>query len=234
MSVLKDWIRIFDLVTVGCIFFIVGLVTIDCFPDVSSLSASLNTPWGVFTSNFVYDGFGNVFWYFWYAIPITFAGVFYDPSSQRRRLDIIIEIMFISGILANVVYFADLYAHSDTGNSYGQSGVGYGLIGSAAVFALFDLLNIWKRFRKVKIARLRLNSNVSRVIISGMSALFVLTTVVVTYVNSPSVFWAEGPKTNVLVHVVSFLIGSLTSIIYLGFYKPDPWVTTIGNSETQA
>lgn len=80
---LKDFYELIILGPIGILPFVAGYLVLKNVPDISYWYASWNQPWGYITSVFIYDGLGNVEWYFVFLLLI-WGGDFLGRSNNQK------------------------------------------------------------------------------------------------------------------------------------------------------
>ena len=106
------------------------------------LSNSISTPWGIITSNFVYDGFQNVLAIFLFLVFLYLTNFSFGPKLRKARYIATIVSMFFGGFFANLLWFAEMLQIGSKVTSIGQSGVIYGFWGACFSLFLFDTISI--------------------------------------------------------------------------------------------
>jgi uncharacterized BrkB/YihY/UPF0761 family membrane protein len=121
------------LVTISFIFFHISLAPI---------SNSIKSPWGIITSNFVYDGYGNLEAYILYTFLFLATSSAYGYKTRKKRYLTIIYSMFIGGVMANILWLYTMYTRNSTITSAGESSVIYAFIGAYFAIVLIDAIII--------------------------------------------------------------------------------------------
>ncbi len=120
-------------------FFLLGYL-ISSYPGADRLFNSVRTPWGFLTSIFIYDGSGNVEYFVIFAILFSAANISHTREFRIRRTILALSASIAGSIIANLLDLALFFFTDPAASSYGQSGVVYGLMGSAASMALLDII----------------------------------------------------------------------------------------------
>ncbi len=212
----------FTLIIAGLVFFALGWAVSKFFPDPALLYNSLHSPWGIVTSNFIYDGWQNAVAYF---ILVAFAlgcSAAYTLEQRAYRYQTIVISQFTGGITASAAQFIIWHIRSQAGYSFGQSGVVYALWGSLSVFLVFGLVvegaNVIRRFQRRGQPILGPALGVRRW--SKAVSLFSLVTASLFtfgfFLLDPSGFFSAGPGIDSGLHDLSFAFGLIiTTILYL-------------------
>ncbi|CAC11864.1 hypothetical membrane protein [Thermoplasma acidophilum] len=120
-------------------FFLLGYL-ISSYPGADRLFNSVRTPWGFLTSIFIYDGSGNVEYFLIFAILFSAANISHARELRIKRTAVALLASVLGSIIANLLDLALFFFTDPAASSYGQSGVVYGLMGSAASMALLDII----------------------------------------------------------------------------------------------
>jgi hypothetical protein len=162
------------------------------------------TPWGIFTSVFVYDGWQNIPAYFLILVTYSSVSDFVGPDERRKRARFSSAIIFVAAFIANALW---LFVRP-LSYSWGSSGVVYALWGVLLAFAFRDGMpkhlswdiKTWYKNRK------EMTSGINNLVIFTVTALVVVT--------QPSTFLSSAPGINVFAHAMSFLGGYFSAQAY--------------------
>lgn len=169
------------------------------------LCSSRATPWGLFTSLLVYDGWQNA------AVFFILAGVYLplstsvDRETRKGRSRFMAAVAMVVAVASNAVWAA-LVPYS---TSFGQSGVVYAAWGLLLAFCVMDMLprgpqgSPWKLHYSTKEERSTAITNLA----------FVVATVG-SIVSNPGQFLNVGPGVNAFVHAIAFLGGYFAVYMY--------------------
>ena len=148
MPSIRRKLRIYPIDTlpslVGAIFvFLSVIITIHYENNISAISASIQTPWGIVTSNFIFDGLNNVGTYIFYLLLLYLSNIQYQLEVRKKRYLSTVCSMFVSAIAANGIWLYMSYLSNSGITSGGESAVIFGFVG--ACFSLFltdSLINL--------------------------------------------------------------------------------------------
>jgi membrane associated rhomboid family serine protease len=173
------------------------------FPRITtSLIASRETPWGVFTSLFIHrninDLFTNLLSLGSFFLIYTFSNfhLLYEERS-KRAVFFLVSIMF-SALLSNFIWIIIV----DIG-TIGASGLIYA---SEGVVTGFCLLNLWDIYDEMKTKNNKENRGN---LIINLLIFIAICAWMVFYTNS---FLSYSREVNVLIHGSSFIIGFILAI----------------------
>ena len=209
---------------VGLVFFVIGeVIKISMGENVSIIGNSIKTPWGIVTSNFIYDGINNMEWYALFYISLFLSSIAYRSRVKRLRYLASLYSMFLAAIFANAIWLITIYINGSSLNNVGESAVVFGFVG--ACFSLFVLDSfatlsgfISKRLfrRELRTTSLKSDSKYRRWIGFSVSSFFLLA-IVADLVNARVSFFNLSPRVNYLVHILAFSIGSIITFGMYGF-----------------
>jgi len=167
------------------------------------LCASWSTPWGIITSNFVWDGYlNNLFLQLVYAVVIFICCVALPKDLQKKVFQYSALSIWVStlSVLSLFVVLSEILYLLGKINShplaYGYSVVGYAAAGTALAFSV--ICTLWE-LRKGQIRR-----------VLGFLILFV-TTLIPLVLLGVSAFFNISAGVNFPVHLGSFLLSILVS-----------------------
>ena len=203
----------------GFIFFLIGmLVTIPFIiyhVSLAPISNSIKSPWGIITSNFVYDGFGNLEAYILYMSLFLVTCSAYSYETRKKRYLTIICSMFVGGVIANGIWLYTMFTQRSSVTSAGESSVIFAFIGACFALIFIDSTIIvfgWlhnKIFKK-KPYLYYLKSQMKRWRWVGGGFSIGLTIILLADLYDGRVaFFSEYPHINFTVHVYGFICGSL-------------------------
>jgi len=203
----------------GVIFFLTGYLVIKYAPDVSILYNSSGTPWGIFTSVFIYDGPGNVVYFTILFLFFFVENITYDQSVRLWRSLLTIGVSLSSALVANVFDLILFTANSSNARSYGQSGVIYAFWGIIFILSMLYLFDHFKSFKQImkKVNGTTIKvwpTKKSLLIISCLFATIIFSYTLFYISVYPRRFLSAAPDVNYFVHIISFIAGSL---IFYGF-----------------
>ncbi|WMT45416.1 MAG: hypothetical protein RE469_04280 [Cuniculiplasma divulgatum] len=205
------------------VFFIVGLLVRIFFGNaVLSLANSVNTPWGIITSNFVFDGFQNMEAMLLFLVFLYLTSVSFKIKLRNGRYIATLVSMFAGGIIANFLWFYEMFRSGSTVTSAGQSGVVYAFWGACFSLFLFDtiIIIIGKGAKLIRrnssqIGALKSSSKRLRWIGGACSVVFSIIVLADLY-DGQRAFFSELPHINYFVHIAAFFSGVLIcAFIYL-------------------
>lgn len=183
------------------------------------LANSISTPWGIITSNFVYDGFPNILAMLLYLIFLYGSNLSFGLKLRKIRYISTVVSMFVGGFFANLLWFADMLKIGSTVTSIGQSGVIYGFWGACFSLFLFDTISIViSELTKLtgrspsNIEILKSRGKKSRWIGGAVSILISIIVLADLY-DGQKAFFTELPHINYFVHIIAFLTGMVVCII---------------------
>lgn len=202
------------------VFILIGEIIKILFDQkVVILANSISTPWGIITSNFVYDGIQNIFAMLFFLVLLYLTNFSFGLELRRARYKVTIVSMFFGGFFANLLWFAEMLKIGSTVTSIGQSGVIYGFWGACFSLFLFDTISIViSKVTKLtgrsssNIEILKSNRNILRWIGGFFSILFSIIVLADLY-DGQIAFFSELPGINYFVHIIAFLTGMVVCII---------------------
>jgi len=178
----------------------------------TQLCTSWSTPWGIVTSNFLFDGLDANLDVMVYYVVFAVMSIFTLPQAKRRRVSARVALTaFLSGVLANLVWLVGAemeYIRGGAGSpptSYGYSAVGYGLAGAATMLVILVLLRntqIWLRRRR--------DTRVMGYLMLSGFCLFAV--IILPALLGPASFLNIQQGVNYYVHSVSFFV-SLVALL---------------------
>lgn len=169
------------------------------------LCSSGGTPWGVFTSIFVYDGWQNEAVFYLLAFAYLPFSRHLSSEDRRSRSRYMAVAAFAAAVLSNGIWTA----LKPLSVSYGQSGVVYAAWGSLVAFCLVDAFprgvtgGSWVPKYLDREERG-----------AALANLAMVAATVGAVVWSPGIFLGEGLGVNAFVHAVGFLCGYLAAYGY--------------------
>jgi membrane associated rhomboid family serine protease len=189
------------------------LLIIGKYPFVIDLlESSRATPWGVFTSIFVHNGFRNDF-----APNAVFMALFVSlfvvtnlgvaPDLRRSRSRFFLYATFLSAIIANLTYIIFIQIPS-----FGASGAGYACEGVMLAFSFTNTLSLASTFRLLVNAMT--SSERERLILASLMNPLIFALFIYWLVTNPESFLAVAPNIAVLAHGVGFYVAFLSTIVY--------------------
>lgn len=208
---------------VVAVFFLVGIIINIFFGQkVVSLANSVNTPWGIITSNFVFDGIQNMYAMLLFLVFLYLSNISFVLKLRKARYISTIVSMFFGGFFANFLWFNDMLKVGSTITSAGQSGVVYAFWGACFSLFLFDTLIIvigkgikltGKSPSNIEI----LKSSIKKFRWAGGSfSVFFSITVLADLYDGQKAFFTELPHINYFVHIAAFFSGmAISALIYL-------------------
>lgn len=179
----------------------------------SSLTASMNNAWGIFTSIFVNDSFFDyVQETSGFLIGITFlmlsSWMFKSPERKTRALLYAIGSLFIGVIATEMWLFLPHAGHY----SYGPSGVAYAGMGIVFSLTLTNLLIVALKLRRFR------EYTKMQVVLMAISPIIAFA-IAEQVIFNPVAFFNIGPGVNSLLHELSFLFGVLGGAVYFYLTK---------------
>ena len=183
------------------------------------LANSISTPWGIITSNFVYDGFQNIYAILLFLVLLYLTNFSFGLKLRKARYMATIVGMFFGGFFANLLWFAEMLQIGSTVTSIGQSGVIYGFWGACFSLFLFDTISIV--ISKVTKLTGRSSSNIEILKSSrkkfrwggGLSSILLSIIVIADLYDGQIAFFSELPGINYFVHIIAFLTGMIVCVI---------------------
>ena len=209
---------------VGLVFFVIGeVIKISMGKNVAVISNSIRTPWGIVTSNAIFDGENNLGWYALFYISLFGSSIAYHTRVKRLRYLVSLYSMFLAAIFANAIWLITSYINGSGLKSYGESAVVFGFVGACfSLFVLDSFLTlsgfVSKRLfkRELRIASLNSHGKWRRRIGFSVSSFFLLA-IVADLVYARVSFFNISPYVNYLVHILAFSIGSIITFGMYGF-----------------
>ena len=209
---------------IGLVFFVTGVViTISMGKNVAVISNSTRTPWGIVTSNFIFDGVNNLEWYALFYISLFCSSIAYHTRVKRIRYLASLYSTFLAAIVANAIWLITSYINGSGLKSGGESAAVFGFVGACfSLFVLDSFVNLLgfmsKRLfkRELRITSLKSDSKCRRLIGFSVSSFFLLA-IVADLVNARVSFFNLSPRVNYLVHILAFSIGSIITFGMYGF-----------------
>jgi len=181
----------------------------------TQLCTSWSTPWGIITSNFLFDGLSKNLIPMAYCFVFAVISIFSLPQTVRRRVSVGVALTaFLSGVLANLAWLiaAEIeYIRSGVGSpptSYGYSAVGYGLVGATTMLVIL----VFHRNAKTWRGGRRDIRVLGYLMLSGF-CLFAVTIAVPVLLWSAHSLNTQQQHVNYLVHYVSFSLSSIAFLI---------------------
>ena len=205
------------------IFFLVGIIVRISFgQEVLSLANSVDTPWGIVTSNFVFDGLPNMYAMLLFLLFLYLSSISFKLKVRKVRYISTIVSMFLGGVFANFLWFYEMLKSGNTVTSAGQSGVVYAFWGACFSLFLIDTLIIIiiiiigkgvKLIRKNPSQIEVLKSSRKKLRWMGaISSVLVSISVLADLYDGQKAFFSESPHVNYFVHIAAFFIGMAISI----------------------
>jgi hypothetical protein len=189
---------------------------------VVSLANSVNTPWGIITSNFVFDGIQNMYAMLLFLVFLYLSNISFVLKLRKARYISTIVSMFFGGFFANFLWFNDMLKVGSTITSAGQSGVVYAFWGACFSLVLFDTLIILigkgvKLIRKKPSQIEVLKSSRKKLRWMGaISSVLVSISVLADLYDGQKAFFSESPHINYFVHTAAFFSGmAISAFVYL-------------------
>lgn len=170
-----------------------------------SLCSSGDTPWGIFTSIFVYDGWQNAAVFYLLALAYLPFSSHLGSTVRRNRSVFMAVAAFAAAIISNGIWTA----LRPLSVSYGQSGVVYAAWGSLVAFCVADAFPrgaTWRSWGPKYLGREERGA--------VLANLAMVAATVGAVVWSPGIFLGEAPGVNAFVHAVGFLCGYLAVYAY--------------------
>lgn len=194
------------LVTISFIFFHISLAPI---------SNSIKSPWGIITSNFVYDGYGNLEAYILYTFLFLATSSAYGYKTRKKRYLTIIYSMFIGGVMANILWLYTMYTRNSTITSAGESSVIYAFIGAYFAIVLIDAIIIvfglpyTKLFKKKPYLHYLKSPRRKWRWVGGGFSIGLSIILLADLYDGQVAFFSEYSHINFTVHIYGFISGSL-------------------------
>ena len=218
----QNTISVADIIPIYVVmgFVLIGIIVNVLFGQkVLSLANSINTPWGIITSNFVYDGFQNILGILLFLLFLYLSNLSFGLKLRKARYISTIVSMFIGGFFANFLWFYEMLRINSTVTSTGQSGVVYAFWGACFSLFLFDTTIIL--IGKVAKLSSRSSSNIEMLKSSrkkfrwmgGTASIFISIIVLADLYYGQKAFFTELPHINYFVHIVAFLSGMIVCLI---------------------
>jgi hypothetical protein len=190
--------------------------------SLAPISVSIKSPWGIITSNFVYDGSGNLEAYILYTFLFLATSLAYGYGTRKKRYLTIIYSMFIGGVIANTLWLYTMFTQNNTITSAGESSVIYSLIGACFAIVLIDVFIIIfgllynKLFKKKPyLFYLKSPARIWRWVGGGFSVSLSIILLVNLY-DEPVAFLSEYSHFNFTVHIYGFIFGLLIGgVLYI-------------------
>ncbi|MCL4397391.1 rhomboid family intramembrane serine protease [Candidatus Parvarchaeota archaeon] len=190
------------LIIAGLVLFLPSIMiyaakpTILPYCPVKELCSAYSTPWGAFTSIFIYDSWTNIFAFAVFFVFLWAMEIFARDYVRPRRANFTAIFMYVAGISANLIDIA--YKHNVI--SFGPSGVVYAFIGIVVSLSLINiLLPNWER-GKNDITKIE---DKTYVIINLIVFVFFFLWIFFY----PASFISKSQGVNYAVHGIAFLIG---------------------------
>lgn len=208
---------------VGMIFFIISLfLTGLLHGNVKPISNSINTPWGVITSNFIFDGFNNIFAYSFFLILLWLTSLSYKFEVRKERYKATIYGMFIGGFLASGLWLYQMFISNNPVTIGGNSGVVYAFWGACFFLFIVDTLVIlsgviWHKVGKETFYLERLKATKKKWWGGGFVSILVSLIILADLYDGQKSFFSELPHYNTMVHIAGFIIGFLSSLVIYMF-----------------
>ncbi len=209
------------LVAAALILFLPGLAFLGetqsaNFCQVTEMCVSTETPWGVVTSIFMYDGPLNVTTFLLLAGIFVSMNIGESHNERKRRSLCLLIFSFAAAMIANF-FWMFVTPNTISGNyvvihaSYGQSGVVYGVLGSLVAGFLSPA---FPKGRTVAEIRTYFSSRVNVLTCAGSILLSCCLLYLILW--SPELIFGAAQEFNVLVHEMAFFIAfSLSLPFYL-------------------
>lgn len=177
----------------------------ECF--LRPFCSSISTPWGAFTSLFVFDGGGNlILFIFLFVVVLIPETLFMPVQSMERYIKFIALAAFPLAVLANGIEIVIWVATNHLSPAFGESTLVYvfwGLLfGLSAAFLIKPGLGSIRKRDWYSGLNLFLN----------LLFFFVFSIFAILYTAS---FLSYSPQTDYLDHILSFSIGTLTMLGFL-------------------
>ena len=196
------------LIIAGLVLFLPSIIiyaakpTILPYCPINQLCSAYSTPWGAFTSIFIYDSWTNIFAFVIFFIFLWAMEVFARGYVRPRRANFAAIFMYVAGILAGLIEIA----HNHNIVSFGPSSVVYAFIGIVVSLSLINiLLPNWER-GKDEITKIE---DKTYFIINLIVFLFFF----VWIFFDPASFISKAPNVNYAVHGIAFLIGFVGTFV---------------------
>ena len=196
------------LIIAGLILFLPSIMiyaakpTILPYCPVKELCSAYSTPWGAFTSIFIYDSWTNIFAFVIFFVFLWATEIFARDYVRPRRANFAAIFMYVAGISASLIEIA--YNHNII--SFGPSGVVYGFIGIVVSLSLINiLLPNWERGK----------DNITKI---EDKAYFIINLIVFLFFFVwiffyPASFISKSQGVNYAVHGIAFIIGFLGTFV---------------------
>ena len=168
---------------------------------------SSNSPIGVLTGLFLYDGLGNVLSFVTSIVLFAISSVRYTKLTIRTRASFSIAALFLIGFLANI-YWVTRYP---TLSTYGQSGAMFALNGIVLIFCVF---NIGPLFEDLKNGISNLKGKSKRNFFASSMSLVMAIFILYYVVFLKPAFLNEAPGVAFPVHAFSFLLGVVITVFF--------------------
>lgn len=210
----------------GFIFILIGMVVTIPFilfhMSLAPISNSIKSPWGIITSNFVYDGSGNLEAYILYMSPFLATSSAYGYGTRKKRYLTIIYSMYVGGVIANGLWLYTMLTQSNSVTSAGESSVIYAFIGACFALILIDSIIIvfgWphdKLFKKKPyLYYLKSPMRIWRWV-GGSFSIGLSIVLLANLYDGRVAFFSEYSHINFTVHIYGFISGSLIAgAVYL-------------------
>ncbi|MCW1294889.1 MAG: hypothetical protein OH338_01160 [Candidatus Parvarchaeota archaeon] len=196
------------LIIAGLILFLPSIMiyaakpTILPYCPVKELCSAYSTPWGAFTSIFIYDSWTNIFAFVIFFVFLWAIEIFARDYVRPRRANFAAIFMYVAGISASLIEIA----YNRNIISFGPSGVVYGFIGIVVSLSLINiLLPNWER-GKDYITKIE---DKTYFIINLIVFLFFF----VWIFFYPASFISKSQGVNYAVHGIAFIIGFLGTFV---------------------
>jgi membrane associated rhomboid family serine protease len=206
-----DFRRVFFAYALIIVSSITIYVSFSVYPKINSiLAASRATPWGVITSIFVHSSLthlaSNMIGLFTYTLLFAVCNISLTSENKRKIEPFFLICVFGSAIAANIFW---IYLTSE--RSLGASGIVYAVQGVLLGFSLINGLSIldWKRFKIQK-------KFTQFIVLINIIVIFLFLSEILL---SPQIFLSVAVGVSILVHVISFYLSLVITVVWNGYIK---------------
>ena len=166
----------------------------------STFCSSVSTPWGTFTSLFIFDGWANLYVFIvWFAFLFLIT-VFMSAGLVKAYTKFIALALFPISIISNGIGLILFAIHGITAPAYGASTLTYVFLG-----LLFGLST------SLLVRDLNKHSWKNKVFLTN---LVFFCGIILAILFSPAALFSIAPHVDYTVHEVGFLLGTIFMIVY--------------------
>lgn len=199
---------------VGMSFILAGeITTILLGSNVAMVGNSIRSPWGIITSNFIFDGINNIEAYAMFLFFLWVTSVAYQSKIRKERYIASMISMFVGAFIANGIWLYTMYLGNNPEITGGQSAVVYAFWGACfslfvidSVLVLVSSISNKLLHNSLRVASLASNSKIRRIVGEISSIIFSLIILVDIY-DGRVAFFSELPHFNYFIHISGFFSG---------------------------